>query len=155
LKTCITEAFTKEVVLVDVELGNALTATEQIISEIEKKDIDGKIVLLRLRGEMDSGSNSDIKFTQIEETVKRKGAYFMLKNTHELKTKEVELEFEVKNIDNIEEESINLYSEQNPVDFNKFILPLMNTLSIDKQEGEKLESFTNRLMEEAKKILNF
>jgi hypothetical protein len=145
----------KDVVLVEVELGNALTATEQIISEIEKKDMDGKIVLLRLRGEMESGSNSDIKFPRIEEAIQRKGAYFMLKNTHELKTKEVEMEFEVKNIDNIEEESINLYSDQNPVDFNKFIVPLMNSLSIDKQEGEKLESFTNRLMEEAKKILSF
>ena len=145
----------KDVVLVEVELGNALTATEQIISEIEKKDMDGKIVLLRLRGEIESGSNSDIKFPRIEEAIQRKGAYFMLKNTHELKTKEVEMEFEVKNIDNIEEESINLYSDQNPVDFNKFIVPLMNSLSIDKQEGEKLESFTNRLMEEAKKILSF
>jgi DNA repair protein SbcD/Mre11 len=145
----------KDTVLVEVELGNALSATEQIISEIEKRDIEDKILLLRLRGELESGDNSNIKFQQIEEAVKRKKAYFLLKNTHELKTKEVEMEFEVKNIDNIEEEAISIYSDQNPVDFNKFIVPLMNTLSIDKQEGEKLESFTNRLMEESKKILNF
>jgi exonuclease SbcD len=142
-------------VLVDVELKTALNATEHIISEIEKKDVEDKIILLRLRGELDSGSNSDIKFPQIEEAAKRKKAYFLLKNTHELKTKEVEMEFEVKNIDNIEEETIMLYSEQNPVDFNKFIPQLMNSLSIDKQEGEKLESFTNRLMEESRKILKF
>jgi DNA repair protein SbcD/Mre11 len=145
----------KGTVLVDVELRTALNATEQIISEIEKKDVEDKIILLRLRGVLESGSNSDIKFAQIEETAKRKNAYFMLKNTHELKTKEVEMEFEVKNIDNIEEETIMLYSQQNPVDFNKFIPQLMNSLSIDKQEGEKLESFTNRLMEESRKILKF
>jgi exonuclease SbcD len=145
----------RETILVDVELRTALNATEHIISEIEKKDVEDKIILLRLRGELESGNNSDIKFPQIEEAAKRKKAYFMLKNTHELKTKEVEMEFEVKNIDNIEEETITLYSEQNPVDFNKFIPQLMNSLSIDKQEGEKLESFTNRLMEESRKILRF
>jgi DNA repair protein SbcD/Mre11 len=145
----------KGTALIDVELKTALNSTEHIISEIEKKDVDDKIILLRLRGELESGNNSDIKFPQIEEAAKRKKAYFLLKNTHELKTKEVEMEFEVKNIDNIEEETIMLYSEQNPVDFNKFIPQLMNSLSIDKQEGEKLESFTNRLMEESRKILKF
>jgi len=145
----------KDTVLIEVKLRTALGATEQIIAEIEKRDVEDKVILLRLSGELESGNNSDIKFPQIEETAKRKNAYFMLKNTHELKTKEVEMEFEVKNIDNIEGETITLYSEQNPVDFNKFIPQLMNSLSIDKQEGEKLESFTNRLMEESKKILNF
>jgi hypothetical protein len=145
----------KETVLIEVELKNALNATEQIVSEIEKRNVEDKIILLRLRGELEKGSSSDIKFSQIEETATRKKAYFLLKNTHELKTKEVEMEIEIKNIDNIEEETIKIYSQQNPVDFNNFIPQLMNSLSIDKQEGEKIESFTNRLMEETKKILKF
>jgi DNA repair protein SbcD/Mre11 len=145
----------KETVLIDIELKNALSATEQIVSEIEKRDVEDKIILLRLRGELEKGSSSDIKFQQVEETAKRKKAYFLLKNTHELKTKEVEMEIEVKNIDNIEEETIKIYSQQNPVDFNNFIPQLMNSLSIEKQEGEKIESFTNRIMEETKKILKF
>ncbi|VVB83956.1 DNA double-strand break repair protein Mre11 [uncultured archaeon] len=145
----------KDVAVIDVEIKNALSATEHIISEIEKRDVENKIILLRIKGELETGSNSDIKFAQIEETAKRKNAYFLLKNTHELKTKEVEMEIEVKNIDNIEDETISVFSQQNPVDFNKFIPQLMNSLSIDKQEGEKLESFTNRLMEESRKILKF
>jgi DNA repair protein SbcD/Mre11 len=147
----------KDTVLVDVEVKNAVNATEHIISEIEKKDVEDKIVLLRLRGEMESGSNSDIKFAQIEEAASRKKAYFLLKNTHELKTKEVEMEIEVRNIDNIEDESIKLYSEKNPssFNFNSLIPQLIHSLSIDKQEGEKIESFTNRLFEESKKILKF
>jgi len=148
----------KDTVLVDVEVRNAANATEQIISEIEKKDIEDKIVLLRIRGELETGNTSDIKFSQIEEATQRKKAYFLLKNTHELKTKEVEIgEVEIKNIDNIEEETIKLYSEQNPnqFNFNSLIPQLMNSLSIDKQEGEKIDSFTNRLFEESKKILKF
>jgi hypothetical protein len=145
----------KDIVSIEVEVKNATIATSQIISEIEKRDVEDKIILLRVKGELDSGSTSDIKFLQIEETAKRKNAFFILKNTHELKTKEVEMEIEVNNIDNVEEESINIFSNQNPVDFNKFIPQLLHSLSLEKQEGEKLESFTSRLLEENKKILGF
>ncbi len=146
----------KDTVLINLELRNALNATEKIILEIERRDVEDKIILLRLRGELETGDISNIKFSQIEEAAFRKKAYFLLKNTHELKTKEIEMSsIEVKNIDNIEEEAINLYSQQNPVDFNRFIPQLINSLSIEKQEGEKVESFINRLLEESKKILKF
>ena len=68
----------KDTVLIDVEIKNALDATEKIISEIEKKDVEDKIILLRIRGELESGNNSDIKFSRIEETASRKKAYFLL-----------------------------------------------------------------------------
>lgn len=145
----------KETVLVNVELKNVINATETIISEIEKEDIEDKIVLLRLKGELESGSNSDIKYSKIEEAASRKKAYFLLKNTHELKTREIEMDIEIKNIDNIEGETINFFSEQNPADFNKFIPQLINSLSIERQEGETTENFTKRLMEESKKVMGF
>lgn len=145
----------KEVVLINIEIKNALNATEKIIAELEKNEIEDKIILLRLKGELETGNNSDIKFSQIEDIALRKKAYFLLKNTHELKTKEIEMDVEVKDIENIEEETIRIYSEQNPVDFNKFIPQLINSLSTEKQEGEKTESFVNRLLEESKKILKF
>ena len=145
----------KDVVSFNIELKNALLATEKIIAEIEKKDIEDKIVLLRLRGTLETGKNSDIRYSQIEEFVQKKGAYFILRNTHELKTKEVETEIEVKDTENVEEESINVYSEQNPSEFNNTIPQLMSSLSTEKQDGETAESFTSRLMDEAKRILNF
>ena len=61
----------------------------------------------------------------------------MLKNTHDLKTKEIELEVEVKDTENIEEEVIDAYSKENPSDFNKIIPQLINALSLEKQEDEK------------------
>ena len=145
----------KQVVSLTVELKNATTATEKIISELEKKDLEDKIILLRLKGELENGKNSDIKFSQIEDFVKDKKAYFLLKNTHDLKTKEVELEIEIQNTENVEEETIKAYSEQNPSDFNELIPSLMNTLSIEKQEGETSDSFTNRLLDDSKKLLKF
>jgi len=77
----------------------------------------------------------------------------LLRNTHELKTKEAELELEIKETENIEEETIKIYKEQNPSDFNQYILQLMNALSTEKQEGETIESFTGRLSDEFNKIL--
>ena len=95
----------------------------------------------------------NIKLDKIEEHCMEKGAYFVLKNTHDLKTTELELDIEITNQDNLEEETIKQYSEENPSDFNNLIQSLMNTLSIEKQEGETVESFQIRLLEESKRIL--
>lgn len=145
----------KEIVSLQIKIKNALEATGQIISELEKRDIEDKIVLLRLIGELEVGKNSDIKFSQIDEFVKQQNAYFMLKNTRDLRAKEIELEIEIKDVENIEEEIIKIYSEQNPSDFNKLIPQLMDSLSIEKREGEKIEIFTKRVLDESKKILKF
>ncbi len=145
----------KEIEPIEIEVRDAATATEKIISEIGKREIEDKIVLLRVRGELENGKNSDIKFSEIEEVVKRKKAYFMLKNTHDLKAKEVELDVEIKETENIEEETIKVYSEQNPSDLNKLIPQLITSFSIEKQEGETSQSFSNRLIGESRKILKF
>ncbi len=148
----------KEIESFEIEIDNSLTATEKIISEIEERDIEDKVVLLRLRGVLETGKKSDIKFSRIEEAVKRKNAYFFLRNTHELKSEETDLEFEVGEAEDtlrIEEETIKNYSEQNGSSLNKYIPSLMNILSTEKQEGETTESFTERLLEESKKSIGF
>jgi len=145
----------KEVISFDIQVNDALLATEKIISELDKKDLEDKIVLLRIRGELNRGKNSDIKFLRIEEFAKKKKAFFLLKNTHDLITKDVEVLVEIKDINNIETESVNLYSEQNPSGFNRIIVSLMDALSVEKQEGETSESFTRRITEETKKILKY
>ena len=143
----------REVEVFNIEIKNAVTATEKIISELQKRDIKDKIVLLRLKGELEQGKNSDIKFQQIEEIIKQKEAYFLLKNTHDLKTKEIEINIDVKDTENIEEETIKSYSAKNHSNLNNLIPSLINALSIEKQEGETQENFTRRIVEETKKIL--
>jgi len=143
----------KDVVSIEVNTDNAIIATGKIIAEINKCDITDKILLLRIRGQLEVGKISDIKFAQVEEHAKTKGAYFVLRNTHDLKVKETELEIEIKDTENIEEETIKVYSEQHPSDLNALIPTLLNSLSIEKQEDEKTEIFTNRLMDDVKKVL--
>jgi len=149
------ELKTKAVEKFNININHAPTATEQIISEINKKDVEDKIILLRVKGELEHGKIADIKFSQIEDFLRQKKAYFLLKNTHELKTKEVELEIEVKNTENLEEQVIEKYSKDNPSKFNNLIFSLMNVLNIEKQEDEKAVVFENRLLEGTKKVLEF
>ena len=148
---------TKEIERFDIEIQDTSIATELILNEMSKKNLNDKVILLRVRGELIRGKTSDIKFQKIEEFAKIQGAYFLLKNIHDLKTKDIEMEFNVsdKSSDDVEEETINNYSEQNPSKFNKMIPQLMDVLSIDKQEDEKSENFNNRLLGEVRKVLGF
>jgi hypothetical protein len=145
----------KEVLPFKIEVKNALIATEQIIGELEKYDLQDKIILLRIKGVLQNGKTSDVKFQQIEEYAKRKNAYFLLKNTHDLKAEEVALEIEVEDVDNVEEKTIQTYSDDNPSDLNALIPQLVNNLAIEKQEGEKSDIFSSRVIEEARRILKF
>jgi DNA repair protein SbcD/Mre11 len=145
----------KEIESIKIKVQNAVTATDEIISEINTRKIEDKIVLLRVIGELENGKHSDIKFAKIEEHLQNKGAYFMLKNTHKLKIKEPEFEIDVKDTENVEEETIKVYSEENPSDLNELIPSLIMALSIEKQEGETNEVFNNRLIEDTKKVLSY
>jgi DNA repair protein SbcD/Mre11 len=147
----------KEILPIKIEIQNALLGTEEIIKKLSKYNLEEKIILLRVRGEITTGKNSDIKFPKIEEFTKSKGAYFLLRNTHDLKEKQQDLEIdtEIKSEEDIEEETIKIYSKENPSDFNKLIPELMNALAIEKQEGEKTERFESRLLESTKKVLKF
>ena len=145
----------KDVVVVEIHVSNALLATEQIITRLDKENLEDKVILLRIKGELENGKNSDIKFAQIENFVKQKNAYFILRNTHDLKTKEIELDIEIKDAENVEEKTIKIYAEKNPSGFNELIPQLMNSLSIEKQEGETSTVFENRILDHAKKILKF
>jgi len=144
----------KDIEYLKIEINDAHTATEKIISDFAQKDLKDKIVLLRVCGEIDNGKNSDIKFLKIEEFVKERGAYFLLKNTHNLNSKEIELDIEVKDSENVEEETIEHYSKENPSDFNKLIFRVMNSLSVEKQEGETNENFSNRLVEDFWRVVD-
>lgn len=145
----------KKVMPFTFEVNDANIAAEKIISELDKNDIEDKIILLRIKGELSENKNSDIKFSQIEEYAKQKNVYFLLKNTHDLKTTEVELELEIEDTGNLEDETIKAYAEENPSQFNDKIPQLMNSLSTEKQEGETAESFERRLWDESKEIMGF
>tara|TARA_Y100000310_G_scaffold270936_1_gene285028 strand:+ start:7240 stop:8433 length:1194 start_codon:yes stop_codon:yes gene_type:complete len=146
----------KEVELVKIELDNALTGTQKIISELEKRDLKDKIVLLKVHGTLKQGKNSDIKFQEIQEYLENEGIYCFLKNVSKLeleKTETLQIKLESNEMEKVEEVLVKEYEKENPSNLNELIFPLMEILSIEKQEGEKNNIFEQRIITGANKIL--
>ncbi len=144
----------KEVEPVEVEVINALKGTEKILAELEKRDLKDKIVLLKVSGLLKEGKVSDIKFQEIENYLERVGAYVFLKNTSKLEVEKQELHIQLQTheMEKIEEVLIKKYEKENPSDLNEFILPLIESLNLEKQEGEKQNIFESRLFSGITKI---
>ena len=146
----------KEVVSIEITIDNGLTATQQIISELDKANLRDKIVLLKLKGTLAQGKTGDIKFNEIEEFIKKKEAFISLRNISSIKIQETEFEMEAiqtDNVDNIEKRILGEYSKKNPADFNKYLPQLMTALSMEKNEDEKSIIYEDRLLSELKNIL--
>lgn len=146
----------KEVVYLEIELDNGLTATQKVIEELDRQNLKDKITLLRLKGTLKKGKTGDIHFQEIEDFVKKKGAYSFLRNISKLKIPETEFKAYSGNTDNVEfleREIIKEYSKENPNIFDQYLPRLMNALSIEKNEDEKSKIFEDRLFGELKEIL--
>ncbi|MEK6859810.1 MAG: metallophosphoesterase [Nanoarchaeota archaeon] len=145
----------KDVESIEVELVNSLKGTEKIISELEKRNLKDKIVLLKVFGLLKEGKVSDIKFQEIENYLEKAGAYSFLKNTSklEIEKQELQIQLQTHEMEKIEEVLIKKYEKENPSNLNELILPLIENLSIEKQEGEKQVSFESRLFSSLAKIL--
>jgi exonuclease SbcD len=67
---------------------NAAQAWSQIQIETEGLDVTGKVVALKLRGELSGGKTSDINFTELRGRLMERGALFVYLNRHGLTSKE-------------------------------------------------------------------
>ena len=143
----------KEVEVIDMEIKNALTATEQIKTEIKQRVLKDKILILKLAGKLDKGKISNINFQEIEKFSQDLGVFAMIKTTSQLSVEEAKLDIEISDMDKIEETIIQNYISEKRSQFSESITPLINTLAMEKQEDEKSAVFESRLLDELKKIL--
>jgi DNA repair exonuclease SbcCD nuclease subunit len=148
---------TKEIVNLEIEIDNGLTATEEIISLIDKHNLKDKIVLLKLFGIIKTGKTGDIQFDKIEEFIIKKGAYSFLRNISQLKTNDTQINLidnDFENIDKIEEKVFDEYNKENPNEYNKYLPQLMEILSDEKNEDERSAVYEDRLISELKNTLD-
>jgi len=143
----------KEVYALNLEIKNTLNTTENIISFLENENIKDKIVILRLFGILDQGKISEIDFRKIESIARKKGAFAFLKNTTRLHLTNPEIKVSKINEENIEEAIILDFEQKNKSKFNNLIHQLINSLQIEKLEDERASIFEERILSEAKKIL--
>ena len=147
----------KDIICFNIEIDNALTATQKIIGDFEKHNLNDKIILLRLSGFIKQGTNADIYYKRITDYLNSKNIYSFLKNTNKLESNEEKLDIALpaaSEMNKIEEALINEYQKSNPDKFNNLIVPLLHSLDLQKQEDEKSVVFETRLFSELNKILN-
>lgn len=143
----------KDVLVLEIELKNAINTTEEIISLISSHNVSDRIVILKFQGVLEQGSAADIDFQKIESELKKKGAYVSLKSTSKLYISESEMALDSFNTSNLESDIIRRFLDSNPGRFNHFISPLMRALQTEKLEDERSSLFEERVLSESRKIL--
>ncbi len=144
----------KEVLAYHVEIKNALTATDEIITLLNSGSIKDKIIILKLSGVLEKGKTADIDFTKIERFVKEQGSYVLLRSTTHLHAAEAAIIPETLDASNLENQIMNHFEENNPSRYNKFIPTLLMALQFERLEEEKTDVFEDRLVTEVSKTFS-
>ncbi|MFH1641610.1 MAG: DNA repair exonuclease [Nanoarchaeota archaeon] len=127
---------------------------KELLSEIKGKEFINTIITIRLFGTLETGRPSDINFRDIIQKLYDKGAYFIMKNTNALQSKDFEeIKIDASTVDDVEKRIIDEHLTNNITDEKKITNDLIRILSICKDEGEKVADFEKRIKEEVGKIL--
>ncbi len=144
---------------VDAEHKAPKQVSEEIMDHITGKEFNDTIVTIRVSGILESGKPSDIDFKGIFEKLYEKSAYFVMKNTNALVSKEFEeIKIDAKDVEDVEERIIKEHIGQINVegigDKEVFVTKeLMRVLSDSRIEGEKVADFEIRVREDMEKVL--
>src|SRR3989338_4674032 len=132
----------------------------EILNYFKKKELNNTIVLIRLAGALESGKPSDINFKEIFEFLYNKSAYFVMKSSHAVVSKEFEeIKTDARNVEDIESFLIKEHLGQIKIENltlekeEELVKNLMKTLSAEKQEGETVPDFERRVREEVGRVL--
>jgi DNA repair protein SbcD/Mre11 len=147
------EIILKKVFSLNLEVKNALNATDEVIRHLQNENIIDKIVILKLYGILDVGKTSDIDFLKLEETAMKHGAHVFIKSTSRLHMAQPEIKLDLLDSQNLENQIIKNYEESNPSKFNKLINGLIQSLQVEKNDDEKTITFDERILSECKKVL--
>ena len=129
---------------------------QEILNEIKDQEFNNTIVTIRVQGTLKEGKISDINFKEIFNKIYEKSAYFILKNTTNLKTKEFEeIKIHADSTEEIEDKLIKEHLNQIKINLpeEQLTKDLLKQLTAEKQEGETIAVFEKRLKKEIKEIL--
>ncbi|MBW2978648.1 exonuclease SbcCD subunit D [Candidatus Woesearchaeota archaeon] len=149
----------KQILSVNLNLdGKSPSEAEEAIINSIKEEAEEAIITIRLEGCLRKGKITEINFKKIFEKLYSLGAYFVMKNTSKLKTKEFEqIQISENSVEQIESKLINEHSGQSKI-FEKekekeMIKQLFIQLSAEKQEGEKNPDFEKRITLSSDKLI--
>jgi len=134
---------------------NPADILKEIMDKIKELDVSDKIVTIRVKGKLSSGKPTDIRFDEVFGILYHKGAYFVMKSTSMVETREFEkIQTRASSIEEAEEKVIKENLGQSKIKNEEELLRnLINIFSIEKEEGETKYNFEKRLIEESEKII--
>lgn len=116
------------------------------------KDYLDKIVLIRIHGKLKIGSQSDIDFKRIYDSIN--GAYVIIKNTSKLYGADFEeLKIEHSEPNNIENNLIDEFVKESKFIKKELVNEIINVLNKDKEDGETNTDFSKRIIDDFVKTL--
>ncbi|MBU2496782.1 MAG: DNA repair exonuclease [Nanoarchaeota archaeon] len=150
----------KDVISVEIKVEDktAKEVEQEILDEIDEKDLKDKIFTLKVSGSLKSGKISDINFDAIYKIIFDKGCFSFLRNTHGLSTKEFEIQVsKADSVENIEKEiienSLKEFEQDSRKEKSNLIYTLLKVLDKEKIEDELKDDFSSRLVNEIIKSL--
>lgn len=146
---------------VNCDNRNPKQVEDEILEKIKGKEFINTIVLIRVSGMLFSGKPSDINFKAIFETLNKKSAFFAMKSTSMVTSREfTEIKVDADSVEDVEDLIIdrNLgYAKVTGLTKDRekeMVVSLMKALSAEKEDGEKVHDFEKRILEETEKIVN-
>lgn len=142
---------------------NSRQLFDEIIQKINSTNVDGKIVIMKVKGQLSSGKTSDIDFNEIRKILREKGAIYTNINHHSLVSKEFStITFKGESDEEIEENllrknSVNINVETNALKGEKgtlLAIRLINIMRRAQKPNEKKIDYSDRILRDSLEILN-
>ncbi len=134
---------------------------KKLIEQLETIDAQNAIVTIRIDGEIVEGKTTDIDFKRVQKLLQEKGAYFVMKNIAGLRTSSFEeIRIQADSTEAIEQKLIKEHcgqfvntalDKEAQQQLTDMLLTFLNT---EKQEGERVVDFEERIRKEAENVLN-
>ncbi len=147
----------RAVFIVDAE-GKSAEEVNQELVVLEGRDVEGRIVLLRVVGELREGRASDLRLKELTAALQERGA-LVLRNTAKLAAKEFE-RFQVTHgsAEEVERRVLEEHAGQVPIGLEKeaevtLTQELLAILGEEQPEGEKKYAYEERVVKAAKERL--
>lgn len=142
----------------DVTNKNSVKTNEELVKKMRELPVEGKVVLIRVSGELSGGKTSDIKFNHLRNLLRQKGAIYANINRYGLSSKEYTgIRVEGRDIQEVEEKLLRdnigaVKVSQLGLRGAKGVrvaIDLLEALRQDKKTTEKKKEYVDRMVGEA------
>jgi exonuclease SbcD len=142
---------------ISAEGKNPEEINSELETRIQNKEFNNTIALLKVSGKLKSGKPSDIDFKNIFKELYNKSAFFVMRNTSQLTSQEME-EFHISSgtAEQIEEDLIRKHTAKVKLFGAKeeeTIKSLISVMSEEQKEGEKKYEYEARIKKEVDEAL--